>query len=412
VGQFFPNVAIVEKKMWRGPELRTRFESLDALLTRYEFIWKVQPFTTLQNPWLKEAPEMADWLDGLSFEQAQQLERDDESRQQVLRRFIPELDEMLELCKAEPLPDFEMEIPQEWLMNIKGRKIEQITAFASRLRPSEFPYLEWCSGKGHLARLLAHAHQQTAHCLEINRSLLEHGRELAREQGVDVHFAEGDALDESSLELLQPERHAIALHACGVLHRRLIQAGASLQTRRLSVAPCCYAREPYLEYQPFSEAGRNARLKLSKDNIRLATQETVVASPRITQLRLKNNGWRLAFDCLLRDLTGKDEYTKMHSLSKKYLHGDFETWAHTLAEREGIELPEGIDYAAYETLGRQRQEYCSPLELPRFPFRRPLEVWLLLDRALFLQEKGYDVTLGLFCEKKSSPRNFLIQAER
>ncbi|MNF11686.1 hypothetical protein D3C80_2129510 [compost metagenome] len=52
------------------------------------------------------------------------------------------------------------------------------------------------------------------------------------------------------------------------------------------------------------------------------------------------------------------------------------------------------------------------LELPRSLFRRPLELWLLLDRALFLEEQGYQVMLGSFCQAQLTPRNILLLAER
>ena len=51
-------------------------------------------------------------------------------------------------------------------------------------------------------------------------------------------------------------------------------------------------------------------------------------------------------------------------------------------------------------------------ELLRSLFRRPLELWLVLDRALYLQEQGFQVTLGTFCAAQLSPRNLLLLAER
>jgi hypothetical protein len=45
-------------------------------------------------------------------------------------------------------------------------------------------------------------------------------------------------------------------------------------------------------------------------------------------------------------------------------------------------------------------------------FRRPLELWLNLDRALFLAEQGYFVRLGTFCDTSLTPRNLLLLAER
>jgi hypothetical protein len=51
------------------------------------------------------------------------------------------------------------------------------------------------------------------------------------------------------------------------------------------------------------------------------------------------------------------------------------------------------------------------LELLRNLFRRPLELWLILDRALYLGERGYDVRVGTFCDSHITPRNLLIIAE-
>ena len=52
------------------------------------------------------------------------------------------------------------------------------------------------------------------------------------------------------------------------------------------------------------------------------------------------------------------------------------------------------------------------MELVRHLFRRPLELWLVLDRALFLQEQGYQVELSQFCARELTPRNILIHAEK
>ncbi len=52
------------------------------------------------------------------------------------------------------------------------------------------------------------------------------------------------------------------------------------------------------------------------------------------------------------------------------------------------------------------------MELVRQLFRRPLEMWLVLDRVCYLEQSNYDVSLGTFCDKPVTPRNILIHAER
>ncbi|MNE62192.1 hypothetical protein D3C76_1770990 [compost metagenome] len=62
--------------------------------------------------------------------------------------------------------------------------------------------------------------------------------------------------------------------------------------------------------------------------------------------------------------------------------------------------------------GWQRLAEVRNLELLRNLFRRPLEMWLVLDRGLYLQEQGYRVQLGVFCEQPLTPRNLMLLAER
>ena len=48
----------------------------------------------------------------------------------------------------------------------------------------------------------------------------------------------------------------------------------------------------------------------------------------------------------------------------------------------------------------------------RHLFRRPLELWMVLDYAVFLEEQGYRVRLGRFCARELTPRNLLVDAVR
>ncbi|MFT6395720.1 MAG: hypothetical protein ACJAYU_000462 [Bradymonadia bacterium] len=41
-------------------------------------------------------------------------------------------------------------------------------------------------------------------------------------------------------------------------------------------------------------------------------------------------------------------------------------------------------------------------------YRRPIELWLVLDRAHRLAEAGRPVLVGQFCEREVSPRNLMI----
>lgn len=52
------------------------------------------------------------------------------------------------------------------------------------------------------------------------------------------------------------------------------------------------------------------------------------------------------------------------------------------------------------------------LSLIQQVFQRPLELWLVLDQALYLEENGYLVSVNEFCPEEDTPRNILIQAKK
>jgi hypothetical protein len=75
-------------------------------------------------------------------------------------------------------------------------------------------------------------------------------------------------------------------------------------------------------------------------------------------------------------------------------------------------LPQRIDWQAYMQRAHARFHEVSALDLIRAMFRRPLEIWLNMDKALWLQAHQYEVSLSTFCERQVSPRNILLQAKR
>ena len=121
--------------------------------------------------------------------------------------------------------------------------------------------------------------------------------------------------------------------------------------------------------------------------------------------------FRLGFDNLLRDKLGFEEYVAVPSIKKSELSKGFEYFCKWAAEKKNIDLPE-IDFTYWQDTGIKRFWHMERMSLIQQVFYRPLEVWLALDKAIFLQEKGYKVSLGEFCEREVTPRNILIHAEK
>ena len=218
-------------------------------------------------------------------------------------------------------------------------------------------------------------------------------------------------MHQQATQLLTAAHTPVALHACGDLHVRLMHLASAAGCRQLAIAPCCYNRIHDTRYRPLSSAACSSTLQLDKQDLRLLQCETVTAGLRIRRQRDQSMAWRLGFDLLQRELRGIDEYLPTPPLVNVWLHKPYAQYCAELARLKHLVIAPDQDWGRLEASGWQRLACVRNLELLRNLFRRPLEVWLMLDRALFLQEQGYIVRLGSFCEPELTPRNLLLLAE-
>lgn len=397
----------------QGPQLRERFDALDSFLLQHQYLWRPAPFTELELPWETRHPELARWLRARSLEEADAIHNHPE-RLPAPAPYPQLAERSASLSEVVPLPVARSEsIPTAFTLDVPGRKWEQIEAFASRLAFRQPPahWLDWCSGKGHLGRRLAHDGTPLT-CIELDPQLVESGQALSLRLGLDARHRQQDALADDAIAQIRPEHTPVALHACGDLHVRLMKLASTLGCRQLAVAPCCYNRIQVPHYQPLSAAAGGSALRLSQADLRLPLSETVTAGARVRRQRDQSMARRLAFDLLQRELTGEDRYLPVPSLASSWLDKPFARYCRDLCALRQLPAPAERDWQALETAGWHRLAQVRNLELPRSLFRRPLELWLLLDRALFLEEQGYQVRLGSFCDVRLTPRNILLLAER
>jgi hypothetical protein len=398
-----------------GDALLQRFQVLDDFLTRHQALWRPRPFTQhRQLPWEASHPELGHWLRARSLAQAEAAHTQPErlpapapfpelaSRSAALSR--------LGQLAQRPAP----QLPARFSVDVPGRKWQQIQAFAGSLRFQQAPrhWLDWCAGKGHLGRVLAHDGRPLT-CLEFNPQLVHDGRRLSLRLGLAAQHLQQDVLAADASGRLEAQHTPVALHACGDLHVRLMQLASRAGCRQLAIAPCCYNRIDTPDYRPLSAAAQASALQLSRDDLALPLSETVTASARVRRQRDLSMARRLAFDLLQRELRGIDEYLPTPSLPPAWLMKDFVDYCKDLAVLKGLAAPAAShDWTALQDHGWQLLAQVRNLELLRALFRRPLELWLLLDRALYLEEQGFAVRLGSFCSYQLSPRNLLLLAER
>lgn len=392
-----------------------RWQRLNDWLTQHREFWQPTPFADPSPAWAKSWPALADRVARFSDSDCEQWGDDPVALAEWLARELPSLREIGELTDMPPLAVESADLntlPEVRATDMPGRKRLQAGAFASAIHPLKHDVLDWCSGKGHLARTLAPLCQGNVTGFEWNATLVDDGNRLARKFRDTVTLQCQDVMADNLT--MPPDSHGVALHACGDLHRRLIRKVAGEGLPRVSVSPCCYHLTAASDYQPLSRRVRAAKtgLELTRDELRLAVRETVTAPKRVREQNCRVSCWRLGFDGLQRQLRGLDAYLPVPSHPSRLTNGDFATFCRWAADNRGLELPEDTDFRAWERHGERRLQEVRRHELVRHLFRRPLELWVVLDYSMFLEEQGYDVRLGTFCERQLTPRNLLIDAEK
>jgi len=390
-------------------DVEARFRALDAFLTEHQGLWRPRPFTHRQLPWEHQHPELAQWLRRRSLADAESSHN--QPHELPAPAPFPQLAaQALRLSAVDKLPTQPLAPARHRLnVDVPGRKWQQIEAFGAALRFAQTPrhWLDWCAGKGHLGRRLLHTGQQLT-CLEYDPALISSGQALSDHHQLPVAHRLQDVLADVTLSAAHTP---VALHACGDLHVRLLQLASAAGCKQLALAPCCYNRIHADHYQPLSGAGRASALQLSVDDLGLPLSETVTAGKRVRQQRDTSMARRLGFDHLQRQLRHCDTYLPTPSLPGSWLDKPFADYCRELAGLKGLSTGEQ-DWATLEAHGWRRLAEVRNLELLRGLFRRPLELWLVLDRALFLREQGYKVEVGSFCETTLTPRNLMVLAER
>ncbi|AZF03115.1 methyltransferase [Pseudomonas sp. R5-89-07] len=390
-------------------DAEARFQALDAFLIEYQGLWRPRPFTHLQLPWEAEHPALAHWLRQRSLEDAETSHNHPHDLPAPAP--FPQLAaQALQLGAVDKLPTHPLALARHRLnVDVPGRKWQQIEAFGAALNFATTPshWLDWCAGKGHLGRRVLQPGQQLT-CLEYDPTLIASGNALSEHHGLPVTHRLQNVMADVAIS---PDHTPIALHACGDLHVRLLHLASAAGCKQLALAPCCYNRIGADRYQALSATARASALQLSVDDLGLPLSETVTAGTRVRQQRDTSMARRLGFDRLQRQLRGCDEYLPTPSLPAAWLDKPFADYCRELASLKGLSTGEQ-DWGALEAYGWRRLAEVRNLELVRGLFRRPLEMWLVLDRALFLMEQGYDVELGSFCEPTLTPRNLMVLAQR
>lgn len=312
------------------------FQQLDNYLTDLQPFWQFEAFHYANYPWKLSHPALCDFLDEISDLTLQEYQQNSDLLFPKLKPFIESLHTFEDpLFAVVQLVTDDKKIPFWLKAGIKGRLI-------SWQQQIQVTSIEW------------------------QKKLCDIGTKEVDKIGLKQTFKQADVLKGEADNCINADCHAIALHACGDFHLRLIKL-AKVQ-------------------QPMT----------GKRQARLSERDVL---------------WRLAFDELQKQCLKSNDYFPLPSFPKILLSANFKDFVLWAKQEKSLSFIAPDNLQPFLDFVKNRLKKVRCMELISQLFVRPLELWLVYDRALALQESGYQVKLSTFCEATVTPRNLLIQAK-
>ncbi|RKG78174.1 methyltransferase [Corallococcus exercitus] len=271
-------------------------------------------------------------------------------------------------------------------------------------------------GMGHLARLCARTFGWTFHSIDRDAALQDKGRRwLARQGGDTVSFIQASVEDG-----LQPgidplfsgqDRASIGLHTCGPL--ALTQLRKSQGAGFVLNIGCCYDKLEAPRDYPVSRFGAAHPLPFTPHALALTTRGRHHKTEEEFARMKRVYAWRFAFDLLTRQRFPERGFVRAGDAPRSLYDGPFAVYARDRLERLGLEPGmTDAELDVFEVSVRAETRDLLLCHLLRDRFARALEVVLLLDRALLLEELGFQVELLQLFDPRLSPRNLALIASR
>ncbi len=279
-------------------------------------------------------------------------------------------------------------------------------------------------GVGHLARTLAHYHGIESISIDTNKEFQALGQKRAERfrklpianslSFVNLTFGDHKKDEVRLKEIVNSESFVIGLHTCGNLANNVITTSVAFQTFGLLNFGCCYHKMHPTNDFPQSEHYKNKYLNMSVYALTLATR----AHGEIERNEYETMKLVKYFRYILHLwLYHKHQLTDIFDVGEnntRDYHGAFSDYALPKLQNLNLELPSPFEldqfYQEQKNGELMRKLYVA--NLFRWKLGRALEVYILLDRSLYLLERGYHVKLECYFNEALSPRNIGIFAYR
>ena len=296
----------------------------------------------------------------------------------------------------------------------KQHEIESLLPLLEEQRACVTQAVDIGGGIGHLARICVKRFGWTFHSIDRDLALQEKGRWwLKRSRDLDrsrlIFVAAEFRQEPQDLDQLftAPETLSLGLHTCGSL--AVAQLRKSLESRRVINFGCCFDKTRAQDLN-LSQLAQSDPIPWNPSSLFLATRGRGELSDAEFRLLRRVNDYRFALDRLFRQRFPEQGFLIAGDAPKALYLGDFAYYANDRLPRLGLGAMSAPELESFYAEVQTQDEIFAifSAHLIRSLFARPLEILLILDRALWLREQGFATEVRAVFDRKLSPRNLAL----
>jgi hypothetical protein len=413
--------------------LHKAFLELKTALAPYTPIWSREIIYHYPEV-LKDYPK--EWLEFLHELSDRELHLIDSQQDLSLLKKCPSLDQLVtEMrlksslpAKTQDQPDLEnkMSIPP-WAWNhIKSKKRHEmnrsIPLLLNEINKRDHDSLfDFCGGVGNFSRFMGVMFDTQATVFDFNQQLLDAGKKrvekMARKRKLPVDFQHLDLLATPSTKNIPAHLERplyFGLHTCGELGLAIFDLASKKPDITYLNFPCCYHLLNDKKHINLSKEAKTDPLQITSHSLTLAGRSHQESEFSAFEKKKRVKSYRYS---LHRFFVHQTDHLPPISVGDSHyqLYSEpFSQYCRKKFEELGLEL----NYSDHEIdefyHSEENQEVVRKMFLAniiRWMFGRALEVAILMDRALYFSEKGFQVEMEEVFNPLISPRNIAILAK-
>ncbi len=351
------------------------------------------------------------WLETIAgFSQEQKMAFDAQRDPTVLKdpEWTHLAQQIKEICSFDKVDRLH---PQEhFLGNTKKR--HELTQLGSLLNPHKNKNtVDFGGGVGNFAYFLEQEYLMKVQVLEQSQALINKGKKKLGNLGSNVSFSQCHISKESNPSLKSFDL-GVGLHTCGSFSTDIFRLAIDQRLPSLINFGCCYSKIQNDDYNLSFESDKN--LTFNQRALSFATLGFAPIPADFFHFREKIVSFKMSFYHWLYKNYNVINFVSMSNSRRSLFDKSFYEFSKTTVDKFfsefAIDSEEKMQAFYDSTANRELMNYFWAYYAMARYFGELIETYLLLDRALFLQNNGYHVKIMDVFDSSLSPRNKAIIA--